>query len=354
MGYRFRVQRGGFTLVELLVVIAIIGILVGLLLPAVQAAREAARRMSCSNNIRQIGLALHNHESTYGAFPAWGLDFNDAVMSQNPYGSRQGHSFLVRILPFIEQGNIANRIDLKLPIIHPNNMPPPYGTNDPTVVAPVPAFICPSSPGERTADLGPYFSRNGLPLGPLLLGRTDYAAPRGVDDSLASCAGYVNPAQFREGGMLGSGNIQLQQLVKIGEAVDGTSNTICLTEFAGRPFLWYRGRRIPGFSDNEGGPELVNGSYPDYNVSRRIAGYSGALPPTAVTNAAEAFLPGCLSVNVVNFDTGNRSGIYSFHPGGAHILRGDSSVQFLAESVSPGVLAALITRAGGEVDVNLP
>jgi prepilin-type N-terminal cleavage/methylation domain-containing protein len=347
-------RRQGFTLVELLVVIAIIGILVGLLLPAVQSAREAARRMSCSNNIRQLGLALHNHESTYKAFPAWGMDFNDAVMSQNPYGSRQGHSFIVRILPFIEQGNIANRLDMKLPIIHPNNMPPPYGTNDPTIVSPVGTFICPSSPGERSADLGPYFSRNGLPLGPLLLGRTDYAAPRGVDDSLANCAGYVNPAQFRDNGMLGAGNIQLQQTVKLGEVVDGTSNTICLTEFAGRPFLWYRGRRIPGFSDVEGGPELVSGTYPDYSISRRIAGYSGAVPAAQVTDVRAALMPGCLSVNVINFDLGSRSGIYSFHPGGAHILRGDSSVQFMAESVSPGVLAALITRAGGEVDVNLP
>ncbi|TWT95033.1 DUF1559 domain-containing protein [Neorhodopirellula pilleata] len=131
----------GFTLVELLVVIAIIGVLVGLLLPAVQAAREAARRCSCSNNLMQINLACHNFEFSHEHLPSGSISESGPIVNE-PVG--QHVSFLVQLLPYIEQRGVADQFDIELGTYDPANAPA-------RAVA-IPAFLCPSFPYARTSD----------------------------------------------------------------------------------------------------------------------------------------------------------------------------------------------------------
>lgn len=336
VSYRFRI-RLGFTLVELLVVIAIIGILVALLLPAVQAAREAARRGQCSNNMKQIGLALHNFESTYAHVPTWGMDFATPPPG-NPYNAKDGHNVLTFLLPYMEQSNIANLMNITRSVIDPVNMPPNYGTN-PASTTVVKTFQCPSTPGGLPDDYGPYFASVGLNLGPIRLPRTDYSALRGVHNTLANCTGGTTPPNlgFDHKGMLGNNNVITLQTVAFAEVIDGLSNTVCFGEIAGRQQKYFRRARVPGSSLADGAYTL-NSAYPDKNNARQIRGQS-----TTTLDAAKNPVAGCSSINIHNVD-----GLYAFHPGGVNLLRGDGSVAFLSETTAPGVLAAIITREGGE------
>src|SRR5262245_21448421 len=328
-------RRAGFTLIELLVVIAIIAILIGLLLPAVQKVREAAARMQCSNNLKQIGLAIHNHHDQTGYLPPWGFDF-DPAPAGNRYGPQtQGHSAFSLILPYIEQDNVARISRYDRSVIDPVNMPPNYGTNPAGLTQPK-IYLCPSAP-SRQIDYGPYFASQGLPLGPLPLGYTDYAPIRGTGGSFRSrCA--PNTSLADDNGVLGqkgkwtpegltTGKITLVQIT------DGTSNSIMVTEDAGRHQVYARGKPVTPNAPGQVGWTL-NTAWADYNIKIRVDGFSG----DGLTENG-----GCCVVNCNNKDE-----IYAFHTGGANVLRADGSVSFLRESVAPGKLAAMISRAGGE------
>ncbi len=337
-------DRRGFTLIELLVVIAIIAILIALLLPAVQQAREAARRTQCKNNLKQIGLGIHNFESTYRYIHAYARDIKPAeypTTPSNPYGAVATFGTLFQILPFMEQNNIYEMFDKKRSYIDPINMPPNYGTINPVAMtSAITAYICPSTPSGMPSDYGPYFASVGLPLGPLVLPRTDYIPLRGLHSSLAVCAGQ--PGSSTNNGMLGTPDLKDGWKIKFADVTDGLSNTICIAELAGKQKLFYRGKRtgantFTGSVTFAGAGLVLNTFYGDHNIGRQIRGYSGA-------NLLNIYEPGCASINIVN-----ENGLYSFHTGGAQVLLGDGSVRFLSENMASSILAAIITRDGGEV-----
>ena len=361
-------RRRGFTLVELLVVIAIIGILVGLLLPAVQAAREAARRMSCGNNMKQLGLAIHNHESTYKWVPTWATKFRptDAYASTgNPFwaanDARFGFGALGMLLPYMEGNNVAQNFDYRKALIDPRNLPnPPFAGSPFTGGVPGasmstnPTFICPSTPTLPTeSDYGPYLVLGGLPVpgNQLILPRTDYVALRGLHSSLASCVGL--PATTTQNSMLGASDegcsgstaltgdtceIIVNPRRRFASVTDGLSNTFCLVELAGKQRRFFNGVAYPGdFLTPPPVPGLtLNSSWVDWNSARHPRGLAG-------TDRLNPNLAGCSVINIFN-----ENNPYSFHGGGVQVVRGDGSVTFVNATIATNVFTALVTRDGSE------
>jgi prepilin-type N-terminal cleavage/methylation domain-containing protein len=343
-------HRRGFTLVELLVVIAIIGVLVALLLPAVQAAREAARRSSCSNNLKQIGIAMHNCHDTYGYMPPWAYDFVTPPPG-NPLGQTQGHSPLTVILPFLEQGNILSSTKLELSVLDPRNWPPNWGTN-PAAATQVKTFVCPSTP-SRTIDLSPYMIGLGLPnAGPFTVGATDYVAVRGTRGSFRTACAPTLPDPPDACGVLGgpgtspfkgqatvpNGQLTLGK-ARFADVIDGTSSTILVGESAGRHQVYSKGwRPVSPSTPGTAGWSLNAGAF-DYNAAIRLRGGS-----------ADGLTPdgGCNVVNNRNVWGTAESQFYAFHPGGCQVVRADGSVQFLSETTNVLVVAALVSKNGGE------
>ncbi len=330
-------RRNGFTLVELLVVIAIIGVLVGLLLPAVQAAREAARRMQCSNNLKQIGLSIHNYHDTFNAVPPL-RDKNSTIPGVKSWNT-QNYSWLPRILPFIEQTSLYNQVDFSLQTWWSSaNRPNPVWTiANPTVVA---AFRCPSEPGTGASNwTDPTgVQHNGRPTSSSW-GPTNYFACVGPD-SVAQWNG--NGVGFFDG--IKTSSSSRARFRKFRDILDGLSNTIAVSEgIIGHPHLRVNatvsgsrykqttGANLNAMASNNGCPQTGT-PYTGTTSSRGNSWLWGYTP----TNFGFTTL---MVPNSNQWDCSQSSNraMYaarSLHTGGVQTLKGDGSVKFVTDSIN--------------------
>ena len=306
-------QRRGFTLIELLVVIAIIAVLIGLLLPAVQKVREAAARMSCTNNLKQIGLGLHNYQSQNGYFPPGALR-SPTSGTVGPFYQKFGvtalnvrHSWSVFVLPFMEQDNLYKQYTI--------NADWASAANKPVIETPVKMFVCPTAPG------GPTRTNNKTVNGVAVRAAAgDYAPNNGYDSALEG-AGLVDVTVIR------SGILQVNQSWSVPEIKDGTSNTILLSECAGRPDEWHAGKVFQVNGQTDGG-------WADHDNEYIVHGYTA---------------DGATATGPCHTNCTNNNEVYSFHQGGANHVMGDGSVRFIRSGMDIRQFVKLVTRSGGEV-----
>ena len=294
-------RRRAFTLVELLVVIAIIGLLVALLLPAVQMAREAARRMGCQNNLKQIGLAALNYESSWGVM---------APRRNLTAGNRRGWG--PAILPHVEQESLQGRYRFDKDFFAPENSA--------NIAVSLPLFLCPSGTGPRmiTVVQGNVTSQGAA---------GDYFGPNSFSSSK-----YGNPALSGNTSITAMDDITNRR--RLADIRDGLSCTMFVTEQAGRAAFYIRGIHQ---ASNAGLSQAQSwGPWASYQVFQvQIAGDDG------ITKDGPG---GACSVNC-----NNSQGVYSFHPAGAETVFVDGSVHLLSESIDPNILIALVTINAGEV-----
>jgi prepilin-type N-terminal cleavage/methylation domain-containing protein len=325
-------SRRGFTLVELLVVIAIIGVLVAMLLPAVQAAREAARRSQCGNNLRQLGIGLHNYHDNYHTLPlAWWISYRPNTNAGN---------WATALLPFIEQEALYEQLDTRRPAM--NEMGPIGQKNVELIQTPLPVFVCRSSPG---AGDGAYA---GSDLFTLMAGHvvveltwkaapSDYCATTGVRGAFADLAYNGSASGDLRGAMQVHGIYGDNPSGRFKDIVDGLSNTSLVAERTGGDKI-YNGLRVASELSSFG-PKNGGGWGDLYNGEQWLEGAPS-------TGAEPRPRGGPCAINCTNL---RDAGFHSFHPGGCHFLMADASVQFVSETATPQAIATRITRANSEV-----
>jgi prepilin-type N-terminal cleavage/methylation domain-containing protein/prepilin-type processing-associated H-X9-DG protein len=296
-------RREGFTLIELLVVIGIIAVLIGLLLPAVQKVREAAFRVQCQNNLKQIGLGMLNYETANNGFPP---SRTDGMVSDAPYFPYQ-HSWSAALLPYIEQTANFNRYNY-----HANWNDP---SNYPAIQTYLKLFNCPSTPKQPRAD-------TTIAAQP---SAGDYHAVNAIKNFVGvNCFGYVGFLNPDDPRLVGA--MRRNQVTSVLQILDGTSSTILVAEDAGRPAFYNANQQVFDPVGKEGGWADPNGAF----------SLDGANP--------DGSIPGPCTMNC-----SNNSEVYAFHTGGANVVFADGSVHFLRKDMALCVLAKLMTRAGGEV-----
>ena len=327
-------RRIAFTLVELLVVIAIIGILIAMLLPAVQAAREAARRMQCQNNLKQVGLALLNYESDYGVLPPGGLEMSSGVA----YGT----SWWVRILPYIEADYIAGQFDYDAGGWLGYNTEAAAALRDLQFTF----MYCPSSTLPRkvlTSEVGQVgYDQN--------VQSATYAGISGAADGNASnIFSAENSQAFTAQGWVSTGGVLIEYRgVSINEISDGMSNTIAVGEQSG--FLSPQGS-VPTSWNARSSPC-------DFGDCRSDCGHGFPMGPAPASSPTDnrTFNLTCV-YHPINFKSrtgygipnncGPNSPIQSVHPGGANVAFADGSVHMLSEMLDMQTLRGLATRNDG-------
>ncbi len=350
-----RSRRAGFTLIELLVVIAIIAILIGLLLPAVQKVREAAARMQCQNNLKQIGLACHNYESANGMLPPYQhtKNINGVTRTSNA-------SILAMILPYVEQANKLNQFhpDLNYDVnsdarIDPSITPATFNQT-PARTSDVPIYLCPS---------------DGSPNNYFNAGRNNYRGNQGATANSREAGAAVGIF----GGPFPSGGAVMRGPTLVG-IQDGTSNTAMFSEVMRATLDWnapagvfdnttlmrvtgplphmFDGRQVPMCQNGSGfAGRLTYGGHQYYRALNFLQTYTHTLPP----NWNRRVSTGQQRYNCGNFNDLNQAHIAasSYHSGGVNLCMADGSVRFVSDAVDFFVWQATGTRNGGEV-ANLP
>lgn len=315
-------KKSAFTLVELLVVIAIIGILVGLLLPAVQAAREAARRMQCSNNLKQLALACHNYESAYKRLPGPAGD------------SLYAYSAQAKLLPFVEQGNLHDLINYQVPLL----LPP---ANNPTINPPLipvvdkklDVLLCPSDPGEV------FYTENGQRWAGL-----NYMVNAGPGTGMTYCSRSDTNGLFWRGSN-----------VRFSDITDGTSSTIALSE----TLMGMRGANTPALVDYRTQIKRVGGGGPcsataEVLVTRSATTFEGRRAGQWIRNITyQTFVNSFFPPNAKEPDVSHHgecvSTARSRHSGGVNAALADGSVHFLTDSIDLNTWRNLHARNDGQV-----
>jgi prepilin-type N-terminal cleavage/methylation domain-containing protein/prepilin-type processing-associated H-X9-DG protein len=304
--------KSGFTLVELMVVVAIIGVLIGLLLPAVQAIREAARRMQCANNLKQIGLAIHNYHSSFRKFPVGGAG---VVSLTNPtVRARWRASWGAVSLPYIEQLALYSEIDVGVPYIDP--------VNHSGGAKLVPTYLCPSA---TQTDL---YRPNGDDLNSsVLFGRTDYGGNYGERSMRCfprkNCQNNYSDLGIHDGVGRGVMLFGHEKQISVTDILDGSSQTIAIGEAPeGRHSIWI------------GHKNVFDQSSP-LNAKVKLGSHWDSCAPPFKSRRGDF----C--------DFGQE--FHSYHRGGANFLMADGSARFVNEQINVVTFAALLSRKGGEI-----
>ncbi len=320
-------SRHGFTLIELLVVIAIIGVLVALLLPAVQAAREAARRLQCVNNLKQMGLALHGYESATGSFPSgeistlvdpkWTIPAGNCNAAPPELGP--GWGLFALMAPYLEQGAVHNSLNFSLGIADPANQ-----TTRQTRLS---VYLCPSDPSPDSVSM------------------YDCGNPASAANSPVTLLSDLAPSSYV--GVLGGGNknhpdplcgcyewqpfngmFHRNSSVRIAEIMDGTSNTIGIGERDSRFVLGSWAGVVPG-------AEVI------YNPASGLGCQNWRPAITAVVVHSRQY--------TINSKNASPAAFHTRHSGGGNFLFMDGSARFLKDSVNLDTMRALCTRTYGEI-----